>query len=78
MMTWCFYEYIHNDSLYQDVVHEAESVFAPTTDWSCCRPETSIPAPSQLAKLQLAEASLRVSASVLIWWLMFGCALRMV
>ena len=72
MMTWCFYEYIHNDQLYQDVVDEAEFVFAPTIDWSSCHPESNIPPPEQLAKLQLAEASLRVSGRVArAWWLIW-------
>lgn len=63
MMTWCFYEFIHDEKLYWDVVKEAEGVFAPTTDWSTAQ-DSDIPPPEQLAKLQLSEASLRVCKSL--------------
>jgi len=66
MMTWCFYECIHNEKLYWDVVKEAEGVFSPTINWSCAK-DSDIPPPEQLAKLQLSEASLRVRIGLLLF-----------
>ena len=65
MMAWCFYELIHDDQLYNNIVREAETVFSPTIDWSVCD-ESDIPPSEQLAKLQLSEASLRVRCHRLV------------
>jgi len=73
MMTWCFYEFIHNPQLYESVVREAETVFDPVAvDWSCASPG-DIPPAEQLAKLQLSEASLRVRCFHAIWLFVLVC-----
>jgi cytochrome P450 len=59
MMTWALYELIDDDSLLQNVLSEANSVFSKTVDWSKAQP-TDLPKTEEtLSKLIFSEASLR-------------------
>jgi cytochrome P450 len=60
MMTWTLYELMGNSELMQRVAEEGESVFGSAVDdWRTAN-ASELPAPDDVARLVLAEASLKV------------------
>jgi cytochrome P450 len=59
MMTWTLYELMGNSELMQRVADEGESIFGSAVDWGTAV-ASDLPVPDDVARLVLAEASLKV------------------
>lgn len=70
MMTWTLYELMANSELMQRVADEGESVFGSAVDWGTAN-ASDLPEPDDVARLVLAEASLKVRRGLdwrIVWW----------